>query len=374
MYKDYFYSLATDKPRPCAQGRGKSRSYCSNVIKFFLFILSLFYGLGLKILIFFCSLKAYRLNCKVISVGNITWGGTGKTPLVEAITRYLKQEGHKTAILTRGYGRKIAGCGLRLPAGKARVAGYENMGDEPYMLSKNLVDIPVIVDANRIRAANRALRDYGVDGVILDDGFQQWRIKKDLEIVAIDASNPFGNRHLLPRGILREPLSSLRRADVFVLTKTNLMPDTKGLRDFLTVINPRAGIFESIHSPVGFYRVDDPGELLEPNLFKGKTVTLISAIADPDSFENLIIGLGLNIGLSFRFSDHHVYSDADFADIVKKSQEKNIDAIVTTEKDSPRLTFRELKPGTKIFVLKIELKLTAHEKEFFNRIHGVFTD
>ena len=349
-----------------------------NIIKFFLFVLSLFYGLGLRILILFYSLKVYRLNCKVISVGNITWGGTGKTPLVEAIARYLKQEGHKVAILSRGY--------------KRNVTSHQTMGDEPYMLWKNLKDVPVIVDENRIRAANRALRDYGVDGVILDDGFQQWRIKKDLEIVAIDANNPFGNRHLLPRGILREPLACLRRADVFVLTKTNLMPDTKGLRNFLTAINPGAGIFESIHRPLGFYRVDQPAELLDPDLFKGKSVTLISAIADPDSFEDLIIGLGLNIGLSFRFPDHHVYSDADFEDIVKKSQERNIDAIVTTEKDSQRLTplettkhlnnktksltgltSKEFSAPTKIFVLKIELKLCRDEKEFFNRIHSVFT-
>ena len=272
--RNYFYSLAIDK----------KNGFMAGCIKFFLFILSLFYCLVVRILIFYQSLKSHRLNCKVVSVGNITLGGTGKTPLVESIARYLRQKGCKIAILTRGYKGKIARDQRRGTKDGERKTKSEIIGDEAAMLFKNLGDVPVIVDADRIRAANKAIRDYKVDKVILDDGFQQWRIRKDLEIVAIDAVNPFGNRHMLPRGILREPLSSLKRADIFVLTKVNFSPDVRKTEDILRSINPRAVIFKSIHKPKGFYDITRPQELLPVDLLRGKRVTSLCAIAGPDAF------------------------------------------------------------------------------------------
>ncbi len=171
--QEYLYNLATDK----------HKGFIAGVIKLFLFILSLLYGLIVSILILFSRLKPYRLNCKVISVGNITLGGTGKTSLVEYIARHLKQQGHKVAIISRGYKKKTK----RYPLNAIR---YEEMGDEPYMLYKNLGDIPVLVDSDRIRAARKAIKDYSADTVILDDAFQQWGIIKDLDIVTVDATNP----------------------------------------------------------------------------------------------------------------------------------------------------------------------------------------
>jgi len=341
--KGYLYSLATDR----------AKGFIAGIIKILLFILSLIYGLVVRALILFYRLLPYRLNCKVISVGNITLGGTGKTSLVEFIARYLKQQGHKVVILSRGYKRMYPGT----------------MGDEPYMLQMNLEDIPVIVDADRIRSGNRAIRDYGADTVIFDDGFQQWRIKKDLEIVTIDATNPLGNRYLLPRGILRQPLSSLKRAGVFVLTKTNLNVDIEGIKDTLNKLNPSGMIIESIHQPQGFYDINKPQGLFNTEILKGKTAALFSGIGDPDSFEDLIIGLGIKVGLSFRFTDHHNYTREDLDRIIKGSRDKNIDTIITTQKDAARLC--ELRLATldlRILVLRIGLVIKKDEQGFYDRL------
>lgn len=355
--QDYIYNLTTDK----------YDGFFASVMKFFLFLLSLVYGLVIKILIFIGSLQCRRLNCKVISVGNITWGGTGKTTLVEFIAQYLKRQGHKVAILSRGYKRRGQGA-------KCRGESYETMGDEPYMLQMHLKDVPVVVDADRVVAASRAIRDYGADTVILDDGFQQWGIRKDLEIVAIDAVNPFGNHYLLPRGILRQGLSSLKRADIFVLTKTNLNPDIGQTKDTLGKFSPQGIIVESTHEPVGFYNIATPAELLDKSSLRGKTVVLFSGIGDPASFESLIASCGINIGLCFRFRDHHNYTTEDLDRIIKDAQEKNIDTAITTEKDAARiLKLPNIKYQSSLLVLRIELKITKNENGFYNRLLGLYS-
>lgn len=360
----YLYNLATDR------NKGK----LSGIVKSFLYLVSLVYGLTVRMLISIYRARPYRLSCKVISVGNITLGGTGKTSLAELIARYLKDKGHKVAVLSRGYKRKITSHELRF-------TNYENMGDEPYMLKMNLKDVPVVVDADRIRAAKLAMRDYGADTVILDDGLQQWKIKKDLEIVTIDSTNTFGNGSLIPRGILRQPLSCLKQADIFVLTKTNLNPDTQDIKDFLNSCNPQSIIVESVHSPVGFYKIDKPNELLNIDIFQGKTVTLFSGIGDPDSFENLIKSLGIAVGLSFRFRDHHNYTIEDLNNIIRRSQEKNIDDIITTEKDAVRfyrLPYLRHGAGTPsyplpVLFLRIELKIIKDEQGFYNRLLRLYS-
>ena len=354
--REYLYSLATDKKKGLIAG----------IFKIFLFALSLIYGIVVRVLSFICRLRSYRLNCRVISVGNITLGGTGKTSLVEMLVRLLKDKGHKIAVLSRGYKRKS----IRYPLSTIR---YEIMGDEPYMLTRNLGDIPIIVDKNRIRAAEKAIRNYGADTLILDDGFQQWRIRKDLEIVTVDATNPFGNLRLLPRGILREPLSSLKRADIFVLTKVNLNPDTQDIKEFLKRINPNALIVEAIHNPVGFYRLGDRRDnLLSPAEFKGKKVSLVCGIADPQSFENLISSLGIGIELSLRVPDHHFYTKKDLNRIIRNSEQKNINTIITTEKDSVRISTVNSQLSTvNCYILRIKLEIIQYET-FFNRIHSLF--
>lgn len=349
QFKDYLYGLATDR----------YSGLIPWLIKVFLLVLSVIYGFVVRILITFYRLKPYRLDCRVISVGNITLGGTGKTMVVEYIARSLKQQGHNVAILSRGYKRKLPSC--------------DHMGDEPYMLSKKLAGIAIIVDADRIKAAKKAITEHKADTVILDDGFQQWKIKKDLEIVAIDATNPFGNEHLLPRGILREPLSSLKRADIFILTKTNLNPDIADIKDILAQINPRAQVFEATHQPAGLYEINNPGELIYDNRLQGKNVTLFCGIGDPDSFENLVLSLGINIALIFKFEDHHDYTRADLEKVLQDSKAKNIDTVITTEKDAVRLMgLQYAQGGIALFVLRIILGL-KNEQEFHARLLRVYS-
>lgn len=347
--KNYLYNLATDK----------SVGLIPATLRLFLFIISLIYGLAVRILIPFFRFCLYYASCRVVSVGNITLGGTGKTSLVEFIARQLKKEGQRIAIISRGYKKRITSC--------------ENMGDEPYMLSKKLEDIPVIVDADRVRGIKKALKDYSVDTVILDDAFQQWGIKKDLEIVAIDATNPFGNFNMIPRGILREPLSSLKRADIFIITKTNLMADTQHIKNNLARFNPSALIFESRHLPLAFYDIERPSDLFSIESLKGKSVTLFSGIGDPGSFEKLISNIGIKIGLSFRFADHHHYSDKDLDKIIQDSKEKNIDTIITTEKDAARMDKLQINTyGLKLLTLRIELTIND-EQGFRSRLLKLYS-
>lgn len=342
--EDLFYNLVNDKNKGILYGAAK----------IFLYLFSLLYGVVIKIMIYLARFYPQKLGAKVISVGNITLGGTGKTCLVEYISDFLKGAGRRPAVLTRGYGRK--NC-----EGKPATCDYEMMGDEAYMLSKKLGDVPVIVDADRAKGAKKALAEFKSDTLVLDDGFQQWKLNKDLEIVLIDAVNPFGNHRLIPRGILREPLSSLKRADIFILTKTNINPETGDLRKKLAAINPRADIFEGRHEPRGLFYIDEPGVFLNGDTIKGKKVALFSGIGDPASFENLILSLGAEIGAAFRFPDHHNYSKKDIEKIISISKEKRIDTIVTTEKDAARLEG----PEAKILVLRIEIRIKDAEK--FNR-------
>jgi len=351
MFREYVYNLTTDK----------YRGFVPAIARPILYLLSLIYALTVRVLIFGKRLKPRPLSCKVVSVGNITLGGTGKTSLVEYIARYLKEKGKKVAVVSRGYKRKVGSWELG-------VGSYEVMGDEPFMLQENLKDIPVIVDADRFRGIEQAVRDYGVDTVILDDAMQQWGIKKDLEIVCIDASNPFGNGRLLPRGILREPLSGLKRADIFVLTKTDLSRDTLKIKSDLEKINPRALIVESVHRPVGFYEIGKKDNVLGVEALKGKTAAVFSGIGDPESFETLIKNLGINIGISFRFSDHHHYAQGDLDNIYQSARKNNIDTVITTEKDAVRIS-RLPTPDSRLptLILRVELVITKNEEQLHNR-------
>ncbi len=337
--KDYLYNLATDRVG----------GFFAFLLKIPLLLLSFVYGALIRGLILFYSSRQIKLSCKVISVGNITVGGTGKTPLVEFVCRFLKGKGRKVAVLSRGY-KKLK----------------DSLGDEPAMLFKNLEDIPVIVDKDRVRGAKRAIEEYGVDTVILDDGMQQWRIIKDLEIIAISAPQGFGNRHMLPRGILREPLCSLARADILFLTKINLTNDLKNIESYLKKIFPSIPVVESIHTAAGFYNINQPDKLLSLAQLKGKSAALFSGIGDPYSFIKLVSDSGLKAGLDFRFQDHHNYSEEDLTGIVEKCAERKLDLIITTEKDACRLSDEKLKifKGYQLLVLRVALKITKNEERF----------
>jgi tetraacyldisaccharide 4'-kinase len=343
--KEYLYNLVT----------GKIKGLPGIFLRGCLFVLSLVYGLAVVILAGFYRLRPMRFNAKVISVGNITLGGTGKTTLVEYLCAKLSLAGNKIAVLSRGYKRDC------------RRPGAQGLGDEPAMLQKNLPQVSVVVDKNRIKAAQTAIRDYSADTLILDDGLQQWKIFKDLEIVTIDAQNPFGNYRMLPAGFLREPLSALKRADIFVLTQVCPNQDLGDLTAKLKRINSQALVVESKHEPEGFSRLDQADELIDLGFLKGKPVAIFSGIGNPEGFQNCIRGLGIRVVKYFKFADHHDYTQADILRIVKEAKENNLEAIITTQKDAVKIRELEVK-GAGILVLKIKLTITKNEAEFHRRL------
>jgi len=368
--REFLYNVATDRYNGPAAG----------LFKCALFLLSLVYGLVIRFLIGIYAIRRAKADCVCISVGNITLGGTGKTCLVEYIARYLSERGHKVAVLSRGYklgAAKPQSSSTKI-GGPAKIFGGHKVassivGDEPLMLQQNLSGVPVIVDADRLRGIDKAIKDHSADTVILDDGFQQWKIRKDLDIVAIDCTNPFGNRHMMPRGILREPLSSLKRADVLVLTKTNLTHKTQGIKKSLAGINPGALIIESVHRAQGLYPWGEAGKMTSVSVLKEKNVCLFSGIADPDSFQNTMEGLGANIVFSYRFPDHYEYLAQDLENLAGEAERKKADMIVTTEKDAARIAQSGIGVSVKnLFILKIGIEFTEKRDSFHDRLSGLY--
>ncbi|MEW5758596.1 MAG: tetraacyldisaccharide 4'-kinase [Candidatus Omnitrophota bacterium] len=359
MMKDYLYSIITDN----------KKGIFVSLIKFYLFCLSLVYSELLRIVLLCFRLKifkTYTLPFKVISVGNITWGGTGKTPIVEFIARYLINQGRRPAILTRGYKRKskISAKGRSALGGKNQESkiDYKIMGDEPYLLKQKL-DIPVIVNSDRKKGAEIAKNKFNVDTIILDDGFQQFSIRKDLNILAIDALNPFGNFMVIPRGILREPLSSIARADIIIISKSNLIKkeNIDNIKKIIYKFNKKALIFEAAY------------ELILPIIRENKICT-ITSIASPLSFKNILLNSGFDIILEFNFYDHYSFRKADIDKIVASCNMRNNKIIFTTEKDWVRLEqFKSIFDNAqiKIYILPLRIKI-EDEAKLFSRIFTVY--
>jgi tetraacyldisaccharide 4'-kinase len=319
-------------------------------------------GIWLRIRLYEAGLLCRRsLPCLTISVGNITVGGTGKTPFVEALASSLHKRGRRVAILSRGYKSKNSpGAAERGRAATRIVSNGEKIflnalhaGDEPYLLAKNLKGVAVLVDKDRFRAGQVAISDIGADTLILDDGFQHLSLKRDLDIVLIDCTNPFGNGRLLPRGILREPLRALRRADCFVLTKATGV-DTEPLRARLRELKPQAQIIETIHQPLYFEGLFS-GQREELNFIRGKPVHVLSAIARPDSFEEAVERLGGQIGRRVRFSDHHRFTEQEIEEILQRAYTERAEAVVTTQKDAVRIPTPQ-SPPVPLYFLRVAVQ------------------
>lgn len=350
----YFYALAKNEKK------GIFAALLSPVLLIFSF-LYVFISEAIKICYRWGILKSEKLNCKVVSIGNITLGGTGKTPFVAMLAKRFSHDGRKVVILIRGYKRRGQGIG-------DRGQGIETMGDEGYLLSKEL-GIPVLVGSDRVNSGKEAVRKHNSDVVILDDGFQHWRLRRDLDIVLVNALNPFGNNRVIPRGILREPLSALKRADVLALTKTGLAGDPTALKNKLAAINPRALIIETRHNPLYFYALG--GRRFELSEIKNKEACVFSGVADPASFYEIITRLGAVIGPKFEFRDHHHYSQGDLDKIFSACKNSAIGTVITTEKDSVKIESLKLSPDINLLVLKIELEITKNEQEFYLRLSSL---
>jgi tetraacyldisaccharide 4'-kinase len=312
--KDFLYAIATDQK----QGIGVS------MLKVVLALMSILYSglLALRNAAYKMKLlKSQQLSRPVISVGNITLGGVGKTPLVENIVQMIQTLNKRPAILMRGY----------MPRGSAQIAS-----DEARMLEERLPKIPVLVGSNRVESAKNVLSQRPVDIFILDDGYQHLKLKRDCNVLVIDTTNPFGNRWLIPRGILREHLSSIQRADLIVLSKADL--GRAHLESIKTEIRKHssAPILETIHTPHHWVNLKTQEVLNTSHKFSTKAVVL-SALGNPHAYEMMLKRMGVEVVKAFRFLDHHSYTSADIHEVNTFCHRENIKYVLTTHKDSVKL-------------------------------------
>ncbi|MGE3308469.1 MAG: tetraacyldisaccharide 4'-kinase [Limisphaerales bacterium] len=317
------------------------------------------------------------LGVQVIAIGNLTVGGTGKTPVVEKFARELKDQGRNVAILSRGYRSKPPPLSRRfidrvlmrreqtpprvVSDGKSLLLDSESAGDEPFMLASNLKDVIVLVDKDRVKAGRYAIEKFGCDTLLLDDGFQYWKLRgRRQDVVLIDCQQPFGNQFLLPRGTLREPPSHVARAGVIFITKSD--GKTQGLRERLAHLNPRAPVIECVHHPLYFedvFTADQVGI----EFIAGKRVAALSGIAQPESFEAGLRKLGCELVYTKRFADHHRFTQQELLNAINRSKKRMAQILVTTQKDAvrfPKLDRRDLP----IYFMRVEIKIIAGAKDF----------
>jgi tetraacyldisaccharide 4'-kinase len=326
----------------------------------FLLFLSVLYGLGIRARCAFyrhAFFKQKKLPQRVISVGNITLGGTGKTPTVMQIAGVLRRNRKRPVVISRGYGRSDESALVVVSDGKQVLVDAESGGDEPVLIGSRLADVPVVADSNRSRAALFAFQKFGSDTLILDDGFQHLQVRRDLDIVLLDAGDPFGSGKLFPAGILREPLSALKRAQVVVITNADRVKD---LGPLISVIkqNTQAQIFTSYQVPSGLVSVMT-GETKPLSALRGADVLAFSGIARPASFVSLLRSLGADVKAEVAYPDHYAYGSSDLAAIMQRATDSRVGMIVTTEKDAVRL--KSLAPDG-IVALRIELKIVENEE------------
>lgn len=325
-------------------------------LRAFLYVLSLVYGFFVRVRIFLYGigvLKAKRAGCKVISIGNITTGGSGKTPVTIKVASFLKARGKKAVILSRGYKRKKTGMVVVSDFNRV-LAGHEDAGDEAYLMAEKLKGVPVIVSSDRVEAARHAIKEFSADAIILDDGFQHLRLARDVNVVLIDGEKRFGTGYLLPRGVLRESISGLSRADCFMV---------KGLGVPFEIAGAGKPVFGFSYKP-SMLRSSDGNE--RPFEFlRRKKVAILSGIASPESFERTVKELGATIEKIFIYPDHHAYSKEDVFEIT--AEVKGLDAVITTEKDVVKL--KGLWPE-EVLLLAISIEVEIENQEGFFELIG----
>ncbi len=337
-----------------------------------LFILSIVYFgmIGLvKLMLSMGLLRSYRSSRRVISVGNITLGGTGKTPLVEYVARFLSQNGHKPAVLLRGYKKPKQ-------ATFSGSADFEVLGDEASMLKENLRGLAEVLSGpDRVTNAKYVDREGDCDTIILDDGFQHWRLKRDLDIVTVDAANPFGNRLLLPAGHLREPITALKRAHVFCLTHADRVSkeDLKELQTLLLSIRPDALVIRALHEP-DFLHDLKTGKTYGVEVLRDAKVGIFCGIGNPLSFVRTVEKNGARILLKRFFDDHEIFSKGALEDFAIQSHALGIEKILTTQKDAQRLAglFRKSDPKVSILILRISLKIIEGKEALDERLRALY--
>ena len=323
-------------------------------------------------------LRRFPLGCQVISIGNVTAGGTGKTPVTEIFARELTAAGRKVAILSRGYRRKEAPWWRRMFSqviekplvvsdGKHILLDAAVGGDEPYMLASNLPGVCVLVDRSRVKSGRYAISRYGCDTLILDDGFQYQKLRHSLEVVLVDKTNPIGNGHMLPRGVLREPAKHLARADFVFITKSD--GNSEEVRDLVRAYNKTAEIIECRHAPRTLRDVYTREELpLE--WLKGKTLATLSGIAVPQGFEDSLRRLGAKVIWCERYADHHRYDSSEIIYALNRTADLKCDALITTEKDAVRFPRLETTP-VPCYYLRVDIEILKGAGNFTEAVDRI---
>jgi tetraacyldisaccharide 4'-kinase len=308
-------------------------------------------------------LKTEGVGAPVVSVGNLTAGGTGKTPLVEWAARALAGEGLRACVLTRGYGRADEGRRVLASDGARVLAGASECGDEPRLLAERLVGFAsVVCDRDRVAAARWARAELKAEVFVLDDGFQHLRIRRDLDIVTVDATAPWGGGHMLPRGRLREPASGLARADCVVITRAELAEDLEGLRaEVARLSGGRAAVFTSRVrtrglAPLGGVELKSRarGSSAPDASDVGTPVAAFCAVGNPRAFFEQLRREGFELCLTRAFADHHAYAAADVEAVSREAASRGAAALLTTAKDAVKL--RGFEFGLPCYVVEIGLE------------------
>jgi tetraacyldisaccharide 4'-kinase len=323
--------------------------------------ISFLYGIGVAVRNYSIRNKGKKLPGFVLSIGNITAGGTGKTPATIMFAEWAKSLGYNVAILSRGYGGKYKQEAAVVSDGKDILLTPEISGDEPWLMANTLRNVPVVVSRTRYLAGLKANDAFGCNFFILDDGFQHINLKRDMDIVLADAEKPFGNGHLLPWGPLREPLSGLKRADAVMLTRSDSLHPERYNRFFYN-----KPVFKGDHAPDRIF-FPSRGRSFDLSYLYGKRVVAFSGIARPDSFKQSLLNLGANV-VSFRaFGDHCRFSQKDIQQLIKVQETFNGDILATTEKDWVRI--REMAMGIdSLACLTINFVIASGRDELLNMI------
>lgn len=322
-----------------------------------LYPFSILYGIAVRFRFFLYGagfLKKRSLGCNVISIGNITVGGSGKTPMTIFLAEKLKEKGKKVVILSRGYKGKIKDIGV-VSDGNNIILSPEDAGDEPYLMAAKLKTVPVIVGRDRYKTGLYAIEKFKPDVIILDDGFQHVSLYRDIDILLVDSRRGFGNGHLFPLGMLREPLSGLKRASVFMI---------KGKPSAITLLKDRPIIFFS-YKPKAVSSLFD-NSILSVDSLKGKKIAALFGIADPKSFKHTLEGLGASVIKEIAFPDHYAYTYKDIQIIAGEAE--GVDMVITTMKDAVKLKSFPIE-YLPIYALDIEVEI--ENSEIFEKVAGI---
>lgn len=330
----------------------------SVIIGALLFFISLLYGMAVRLRASAYGwglLRTRDLPLPVISIGNITLGGTGKTPTTVNVAGILLKQGRKPVVLSRGYGRSNRSSVLVVSDGISSVLDPASGGDEPVLIAGRHPRVPVVVGADRHRSGTVAIGRFHPDIAILDDGFQHIRLKRDLNIVLIDAVDPFGSGRLFPAGILREPLTALRRADIVLITRADRAEDIVQLKETVGRYT-NARIFTARYSPRDLIDVAT-GETRTIDFLAGKQVFAFAGIAKPDSFFSLLKDLGAIVTGTAVYHDHYSYTKSDVSALARQSGERRTVLLATTEKDGVRL--KDMAPEG-IWAVRIDMEVVEN--------------